>query len=160
MHIGESMSDTGSIIISGIVIAIPVGITVNVLSPPIQRWVETTFKRSGEKRQRTRETYEEQVSAYAQDRTSFHIYLTEQILRTTVFSALFGLISGLAFAAGQGLNLVKIFEIGTINISSIFYLIGQLAALVGTMIVFNIARSALRTVISVRSIKRASGQVN
>lgn len=151
------MSDTESIILTSVVLAVPVGIVTNLLSSPIQRRVDRALKRSGETRQRTRAAYAEQISLYAEDSTSFHIYLTEQILRTTVFTALFGLLSGLAFAAGQGAALTHLFIFNVVNGLD---LIGQLAALIGTLIVFTIARNALRTVISVRNAKKTNQHAN
>lgn len=147
------MSTAEDILLTGVVIAIPVGIVTNLLTTPVQHRVDKALKRSGDKWEATRVVYARQVALFVADNTQFHIYLTEQILRTTVFTALFGLISGLAFAAGQGVALIHIFVFDIINVLD---LIGQLAALIGTLTVFTIARNALRTVISVRSMRKAS----
>jgi hypothetical protein len=139
------MLDWTEILIAGVLIAIPVSIIANLLTNPVQRKLEARIKSQSVRREQEKVQFRAQVVALAADRGQFSTYLTTQILRTTFYTALFGLASGLLFSIGQASSTA-----GSWEFADLFFLSGQLAALMGSLIVLTVVRSALQTASAVR----------
>jgi len=137
------------ILVAGVVVAIPVGIVVNLLTNPVQRKLEKRLKRQAARREQERGKFQSQVADLAADRAAFQVFLSTQILRTTYFTALFGFASALAFAMGQ---VTLSIDVGQgWRLGNVFIVVGQLTALLGSLIVLTVVRSALQTASAVRA---------
>jgi hypothetical protein len=140
----EAHMDEWARFLLGTALAIPLSVLATVLAPKIQEALET-FGRDAALKKRVRATeaqYEyDRIRGYKQSPSDFTQYLVYVGIKIAFVSAALGIISGIAFIIGSllGPALAGGFA------GAIPYAVGQLAALVGTLIILNIARSALRT---------------
>jgi uncharacterized protein (DUF2062 family) len=140
------------VILSGVIIAIPIAIIGNILTRPVQNRFDSLLKRQSERREKERAEFRELVDRLAKDQAGFSGYLVVAVLRTTFYTAVFGLLSGMAFAAAQLIQAAagSYYLSLSKNFIDLLYVAGQLAALMGALIVVAIVRAALQTAAAVR----------
>lgn len=143
------MSEMWQGILWGVLLAIPVGLIVNIVSSPIQRGIDRQTGKASARRSERNAEFKHRARHLAKDRNALYVELLEVLLRIAYITALFGVLSGAAFLLGQAIPYMGYLTTGLLAA-------GQLVALVGTLIVLNIARPAIVLVREVRSIREGN----
>lgn len=134
------MSELWQGVLLGTLLSIPFSFAVNIISPYINRRIDKRSEASSEKRALEDAAFRADAGALAKDRPALYMYLLEALIRMAYIGALFGAFSGALFVVSQ----VIYFElIGAV---------AQAIALVGTIIVLNIARPAVQMIREVRAV--------
>jgi hypothetical protein len=128
----------------GLLLSIPVGLAINLVSVPLATKLSQRTQKSAERRNVRDAVFAERVLGYSQDRPSLYNYLLETLIRIAWFGALFGVISGF-FA------LIGYLSFGYGFFNQLLFAGSQLVALLGAIIVLNIAREALTILRQVRA---------
>lgn len=144
------MSELWQGVVWSVAFSIPIGIAINLVSPLINRRIDSETKEAASKRAERDAAFRAKASRLAKDRSLLYVELLEVLLRVAFFTALFGVLSGAAFLIGQAIQTAFIYEF-----ASVFFTAGQLVALVGTIIVLNITRPAIVLIREVRTIHEA-----
>lgn len=116
----------------GLLISIPVGIVVNLLSGPIQRFIGHLSQRAERRRIIRNKTFTEFASTLATDPAKIQIFALETLIRIAYIGAMFGTASGFLWVADFATGLIA--------------MVAQAVALVGTIVVMNIAGSGIQTI--------------
>lgn len=131
-------------------LAIVTGILVNVLSPWLNKKIEKRSDAGTARRAERDATFEAEAEKLARDRPALYTYLLGTLIRVAYIGAIFGILSGGVAAVGQ--------VIGYFNFSQYIFALSQIIALVGTIIVLNIARPAVQMVQEIRAVsQKANG---
>jgi hypothetical protein len=138
------------IFVTSVLIAIPISIVANLLTDPVQRKLDKRLKQQSARREANQAKFRIVVEELAADKAAFSNYLMVQVLRTTFFTALLGLFSGLAFAAGQLIVVTEVDE----QAGNAFFVLGQALALMGSLLVLTVVRAALQTASAVREARK------
>jgi hypothetical protein len=140
----------------GALLSIPIGIIVNVASPTISRSLDSRNSRAAAKRSAEDQEFRAAAALLAKDRSALYTLLLESLLRIAFVSAIFGALAGVLALVGQLLpSFLAITYLGGFGweievIPSLVYAASQLAALIGTILVLNIARQAVTLIREVR----------
>ncbi|MFF5081887.1 hypothetical protein ACFY36_32960 [Actinoplanes sp. NPDC000266] len=132
----------------GLLLSIPIGIAVNLVSPAFGSYLEKRSEKVAKRREIERKEFANEAISLATDQTTYYTFLLGAVLRTTYIGALIGILTGVLAAVGQGISAVGIYRF-----SQFFFLGSQLAALAGAILVLNIARNALVMIKEVRRIR-------
>ena len=139
------MTELSNDLLLGLLLSIPIGIVVNLVSPYITRRIDRRSRRSAEKRAVKDVAFKAEATRLATNRPALYTYLLESLIRIAYITAVFGLFAGAFFLLGQLLPYSGLISQG-------LFASGQLTALIGTVIVLNIARQA---VLLLRAVRRA-----
>jgi hypothetical protein len=146
---GLAVDGWTGVLVSGVLIAIPISIFANLLTTPIQNWLDKRIKKSSQNREvRRQATFAAQAADLATDRTEYMNYLFEAVLRTTYIGALFAVLTGVIFAVANSFYTPFLDSIQ--GLGSLVTVVGQLVALIGSFLVISIARDALQMIVAVR----------
>ena len=142
----------------GLALSIPVGIGVNLASGPTQRWLGKRSQQAADRESARSAMFVAQATAFAKDRSELYTYLLEAVLMTTYIGALIGVLSGSLAFLGQGVDtavetLPMYWYFSPDFARSLLFLLSQFTALLGSIIILNIARRALRTLKKVRELR-------
>lgn len=140
------MSDMWQGVLWGALLAIPIGVVANIISSRVQTGIDRQTVEASAKRAERNKEFKDKAAHLAKDRNALYIELLEVLVRIAYITALFGLFSGGAFFLGQAMPYMGILTTSLIAI-------GQLVALVGTLIVLNIARPAIVLLREVRTLR-------
>ena len=163
---GGEMSEGWQWLLLGALFSIPVGIGVNLATPSIGRWIDRRNASSATRRAASDQKFRDEAARLAKDRSALYPVLLEALLRIAYISAIFGALAGGLAIVGQlvfpllELSAVYFFYPLDVILPSLVFAMSQLAALIGTILVLNIARQAvvlLREVRAVRSLEPALG---
>jgi H+/gluconate symporter-like permease len=144
------------LLLLGLFLGIPFAILANVWTPKVQARLDTRNKDRSDKRLREQAKFREEVDHYrAAAPEELGREMTAQLIRIAYYGAIFGILSGASFAAGQliqGINDVSDSYSRAVRVSSSACFIGgQVAVLFGTLVTLNIARAAYRLYTAARS---------
>lgn len=158
------MSELWQGILIGALFAIPVGIATNLLTVPIQTALNKRIKVASEHKAQENDEFEAQAHSLVRDRTALWTYLLEALIRIAWIGALAGVISGFFVILNQGTatGLFLLVESGSIAGFefpldfglSFFSLAAQFAALIGALLIMNIARRTLGMMARVKAIRQ------
>ena len=132
----------------GLVAAVPLSIVANLITPYIQRWLESKSEQAASKKTlRTRAEYE-QISVYRNNPTEFTQYLIFVAVQIAALSAAIGVIFGLLDFIGFTFSMLG--QRGTEFfqrewIYAILSAVFPLFSIFGSLLIFQIARTALST---------------
>jgi hypothetical protein len=127
---------------AGLLISIPVGIVVNLLSGPIQRFIGHLSQRAERRRIIRDKTFTEFASTLAADPAKMQAFALETLIRIAYIGAIFGTASGFLWVAAFATGLIG--------------MVAQAVALVGTIMVMNIAGSGIQTLRLARDLLEGS----
>jgi predicted lipid-binding transport protein (Tim44 family) len=139
------VSDT-SVAVLAAGLAIVTGVLVNVLSPWLNKKIEKRSDKATAKRAEQDSNFHEEAERLARDRPALYTYLLGTLIRIAYIGAIFGALSGGVAAVGQVLPYFKF--------SQYVFAFSQIIALVGTIIVLNIARPAVQMIQEIRAVGR------
>ncbi|MBI4943755.1 MAG: hypothetical protein HY830_23690 [Actinobacteria bacterium] len=141
------MSTWREILLTGVVIAVPISVVANLLTRPVERRLDRRLETRSAARAARLLAFREEAVELADDQTAFTAVMLAAVLRTAYFGAIAGVVSGACFAAGQvG---YQAFEIA----GTVFSLLGQISALVGSLLVLRVAGQALQLALEVHRIR-------
>lgn len=134
----------------GLLLSIPIAIATNLATPRIQKWLEVSSKkRAVEKTKDLQEEYQ-RILVYVNNPDEFTSYLLFVVIRTTLIGSVVGIISGLAYVAGQlSSSLFYVYEI-----SGFIYAAAQIISIIGALMIVNICRTAASTWYKVKNFDR------
>lgn len=160
------MSEGWQWLLLGALFSIPVGIGVNLATPSIGRWIDRRNTSSAARRAAGDQKFRDEAARLARDRSALYPALLEALLRIAYVSAIFGALAGGLAIVGQLVlplaelsNLYFFYPLDVV-LPPVVFAMSQLAALIGTILVLNIARQAvllLREVRSQRSVEPTLG---
>ena len=134
----------------GLSAAVPLSILGNLLTPRVQQWIA---RRSTVKAERQIALLQDQLAELERlmsEPGRLHTFLLESILSITLFTSMFGVLSGLFFALSSLLP----------GAGRMFLPMGQLLAVLGGTIVAKECFSTLRKSVEARSIEKFKLKVN
>lgn len=85
----------------GLLIAIPLSILANILTPRAQKWLDRRSETKQSKRAGTLRSEHAQVAALVEDQRKLHTYLLMVVVRATYIGSLVGIITGLIWAVNS-----------------------------------------------------------
>lgn len=133
------MSDQLAGVLLGAAFSIPAGIFINIVSPRIMRRIDQRGDRASSERAKSDAKFEAEALRLSKDRNSLYTYLLETLLRVAYFGAIFGILSAGSAVIGQIVPYVG-------YLTQAIYALSQFLAVVGAIIVLNIARPAVQMV--------------
>jgi len=131
----------------GLALAVPLAILANLLTPRIQSKLESWTGRRSDRRRRAIEQDHRQAELFSANPGELAAYQLSQLLWIAFFTALFGLVSGGLTVAGQVVVTSNTtFDIGrhSIDVGIALFVVATSVGLIGTLIVLNLAREALK----------------
>ncbi len=139
----------------GLLLSIPVGLIINLVSPAILRYVSNRNQKASTKRAAEDQAFQDRVTAFNKNRPALYTYLLGTLIRIAWIGALFGILTAGLGLVGQGLQTIASdisFGSTVFRISGTAFFCSQLSYLVGTLIVLNIAREAFQIIRQVRGL--------
>lgn len=128
----------------GLALSVPIGIATSLVTPAIQRWIESKSKqRELTKTHRARAEYTS-VMFYRRNPERFTQYLVHVAIKATLIGALVGALAGACFFVGQLVAARDATDM--VNWHAVLqsiYAVGQFVGLVGSVMVVNTCRPAL-----------------
>jgi uncharacterized membrane protein YeaQ/YmgE (transglycosylase-associated protein family) len=137
----------------GILLSIPIGIAINLVSPAILTRLSQRNQKAAERRAAQDVAVRDRAARLAKDRPALYTYLLETLVRVAWIGALFGVVGGAFAFAAQSLTTTM----GGYRIPGVLYAAAQLVALIGAIIVLNIAREALGLIRLVKDVDAGYG---
>jgi len=134
----------------GLLLSVPIGIATGLVTPIIQRWLESKGKERAFRFARRTLQELEIVTFYREHPADFTQYLVQVAIKTTFIGALLGVLAGLFFVTGQLLTTVPLRHVVPAFRDGLF-VIGQFAAILGSVMIVNTCRSALAMWTKVRN---------
>jgi hypothetical protein len=135
----------------GLLLAIPLAIAANLLTPQIQSWLDERNKNKALARTKDLQTEYELIKSYKTSREDFREYLLWIVIRTTYIGSLIGIFAGLAFGIPNLFDIVGNYDRGWEIVRSIFFIGGQALSILGALLVVNICNNALQVYLKVKN---------
>ncbi|GAB2850374.1 hypothetical protein ACFQ0P_07410 [Microbacterium insulae] len=155
------MSELWQGVLWGALLSIPIGIIVNVSSPAISRALDRRNSTAAARRSAEDLEFRAEAARLAKDRPALYTVLLESLLRIAFVTAIFGALAGVLTLVGQlldpviAMTYIGFFGRGIEFLPSLVFAASQLAALIGTILVLNIARQAIILIREVRKVSIA-----
>ena len=134
----------------GLLLSIPMAIAANLVTPKIQRWLETSSKRRAIEKTNDLQAEYQRISDYVNNPHEFTSYLLFVIIRTTLIGSVVGIIVSLAYAAAQ---LSSTFYYRS-NLGGLIYASAQIISIIGALMIVNTCRVAASTWYKVKNFDR------
>jgi hypothetical protein len=144
----------------GILLSIPIGIATSLITPWIQRKIDEQDKRrSLAATGRLVQEYE-RIRAFRSDPHEFTQYLVQVVIRTTFTGALVAVFAGLMVALGQAtIPLRRSIAFDVDFVRTAIFILAQFVSLLGSLLIINICRPALRAWTKLKNFDEYSASV-
>ena len=145
----------------GVLLSIPIGIATSLITPWIQRKIDEQDKRrSLAATGRVVQEYE-RIRAFRADPHEFTQYLVQVVIRTTFTGAFVAVFAGLMVALGQAtIPLRSAFNVDYVDfVRTAIFILAQFVSLLGSLLIINICRPALRAWTKLKNFDEYSASV-
>jgi hypothetical protein len=136
----------------GILLSIPIGIATSLVTPWIQRKLDQLDQRRALAATGRQVQEFERIKAFKSNPDQFTQYLIQVAIRTTLTGAFIALLSGIMFALGQTIMTMKGSDLDYVRNAA--FLLGQFVTLLGSLLIINICRPALRAWTSLQNFEQ------
>jgi uncharacterized membrane protein YeaQ/YmgE (transglycosylase-associated protein family) len=126
--------------ITGLVLALPLGIVGTLLTPVLQQRWSKRSQRARDRQTAAKASEVALIRGFAANRDELHEYLLSLVLRVAWITAVFGALSGVLFSL----------QFALLGLERFAALAGQLVAIIGAFVVVQIAGQGLRVIRLVR----------